>query len=284
MTFVTRFAPSPTGFMHLGHAFSALTVFRAAQAKRGIFILRMEDLDFTRCKPEYEEAIIDDLRWLGIKWDGDVWRQSERRAEYAARLQSLIDRNLVYRCFRSRKEIEEITAAPHGQLPQAVNAGPLPAAEEEDKLAQGVPFSWRLSNMSVGMALEQYAADLRYAVQGDDGDVSTHPVQTEAFDGIILARKDIGTSYHLASVHDDDAANVSHIIRGEDLADAAPLHRLLYALFGLRAPTYHHHTLITNAQGKRLAKRDSDLSLQQLRKDGASPEDIMLKVGLPIIK
>ncbi len=281
MAFVTRFAPSPTGFLHLGHAFSALTAFRAATVAGGTFLLRIEDLDFTRCKAEYEEAILEDLHWLGLSWSEPVWRQSERREYYDKGLQHLIDNGLVYRCFRSRKEMDAILTAPHGPMPRPLPFSPLSPGEEAQRLAQGDLFSWRLSTAEVSKKLGPAAEELTYQVLRD-AKLVKQEVCLDEFDGTILARKDIGTSYHLASVHDDDAAGVTHIIRGQDLADAAPLHRLLYALFDLPAPIYQHHRLITNDQGKRLAKRDKDVTISQLRANGATRDDIFQMVGLPI--
>lgn len=294
LPFVTRFAPSPTGALHLGHAYSALVTYRAARTAGGTFLLRIEDTDFTRCKPAYEEAILEDLAWLGIRWDAPPLRQSDRRALYDAQLQRLIDQGLVYRCFRSRKEWAAMTtpplgdpisaplSAPHGPLPPPCAPPQLAPAAEQKLLAQGAPFSWRLSIAAVRAYLGE-AADQLTVTEDTAGPVHHHPVAIDAFDGTILGRKDTGISYHLASVYDDDASGVTHIIRGEDLREAAGLHRLLYALFGATPPIYQHHKLILNEDGQRLAKRDHALSLAQMRADGTSANDLCRKLGLPAI-
>ena len=281
MTFVTRFAPSPTGYLHLGHAFSALTAFKAARQAGGTFLLRIEDTDFTRCRPEYEEAILEDLAWLGITWDAEPIRQSEHREVYDKRLQSLVDRQIVYRCFRSRKEREEIANAPHGDMPGPFKGAVLSALEERAHLAEGKPFSWRLSIEAAQKAL---GFDLKELTFTEEMDKTTVEVSADVarFDGVVLGRKDIGTSYHLASVHDDADAGVTHVVRGDDLREAAGLHRLLYALFDKPAPIYRHHRLIVNEEGKRLSKRDKSASLRALRSGGVSPQEVERMVGFNV--
>jgi len=281
MTFVTRFAPSPTGYLHLGHAFSALTAYQAARQAGGKFLLRIEDTDFTRCRPEYEEAIFEDLAWLGITWDAEPIRQSMHREAYDKRLQSLIDKEIVYRCFRSRKELEEIANAPHGDMPAPFKGVVLSALEERALLAEGKPFSWRLS---IEAAQKVLGFDLRQLTFAEEMDSTSVDVSADVarFDGVVLGRKDIGTSYHLASVHDDAEAGVTHVIRGDDLREAAGLHRLLYALFDQPAPIYRHHRLILNEEGKRLSKRDKSVSLRALRASGVSPDEIGNRLGLNV--
>lgn len=276
MTFVTRFAPSPTGFLHLGHAFSALTTFDAAQVAGGRFVLRIEDIDRGRARPEFEAAIFEDLAWLGIAWAEPVRRQSEHMAEYEGALQNLVDRNLVYRCFRTRKDIAEaIASAPHGQSEEAFRGEALPPAEEAAKLEAGESFAWRLSLKKARAALGP--AYFALVFEDETGLVRAEP---ERHGDVVLARKDFGTSYHLASVWDDALQGVTHVIRGEDLREAAHLHVLLQKLLDLPQPVYRHHRLILGDDGKRLAKRDQAATLRALRESGKSPADVREMVGL----
>jgi glutamyl-Q tRNA(Asp) synthetase len=279
--FHTRFAPSPTGYLHLGHAFSALTADAAARAASGALLLRIEDIDRTRCRSEFEQAILDDLEFLGVGWSGPVRRQSEHFADYAAALQSLIGRGLVYRCFRTRAEIiDEIARAPHlsvnGPEGPAYVGAPLAADEERSLLSEGAPFAWRLSMTRALAAID--AARLSFVEETDDGAriVAADPAM---FGDVVLGRKDSGASYHLASVHDDALAGVTHVIRGEDLRPAAHLHALLQALFDYPRPIYRHHPLITDASGKRLAKRDRAATIVSLREAGRSAAQVRAMVG-----
>jgi glutamyl-Q tRNA(Asp) synthetase len=282
-TFITRFAPSPTGYLHLGHAFSALTAFAAAKAAGGRFVLRIEDIDAGRCKPEFEAAIYEDLAWLGVAWETPVRRQSDHLADYQRALDRLIERGLVYRCFKTRTEIlDEIARAPHlsaeGPDGPAYTGAPLAADEERSLLTTGAPFAWRLSvaaaREALGLALER----LHFVVEDESGE-RVVPAAPTIFGDVILGRKDSGTSYHLASTHDDALAGVTHVIRGEDLAAAAHLHALLYALFGWPQPRYRHHRLITDDQGRRLAKRDKAATLRSLRESGATAAEVRARLG-----
>lgn len=276
MSFVTRFAPSPTGYLHLGHAFSALTAFDAAQAAGGRFLLRVEDIDQGRTRPEFEAAIFEDLAWLGVSWEEPVRRQSEHMADYAAPLQSLIARGLVYRCFRTRKEIAEaIASAPHGASEEMFRGEPLPADEEAAKLEAGDAFAWRLSLKKARSVLGP--AYFTLVFEDETGLVRAEP---EKHGDVVLARKDFGTSYHLASVWDDALQGVTHVIRGEDLREAAHLHVLLQKLLELPQPTYRHHRLILGEDGKRLAKRDSAATLRATRESGQTPASIRELLGL----
>ncbi len=283
-SFITRFAPSPTGHLHLGHAFSALTAFEAARAAGGRFSLRIEDIDAGRCKPEFEAAIYEDLRWLGIVWEEPVRRQSDHLAVYRAALDTLIARRLCYRCFRTRSEIlDEIARAPHlspeGPEGPAFVGAPLAAAEERALLAAAAPFAWRLSMARVKEALGGFA-DLSFVVEDMDGANPRRLAATpEIFGDVVLGRKDSGASYNLASVLDDALAGVTHVIRGDDLAAAAHLHTLLHALFEQPAPVYRHHRLITDDQGRRLAKRDKAATLRSLREAGTTPSDVRARLG-----
>jgi glutamyl-Q tRNA(Asp) synthetase len=307
--FVTRFAPSPTGYLHPGHAFSALTAWRAARAAGGRFLLRIEDIDAARCRPEFETAIYEDLAWLGVNWAQPVRRQSEHFDDYAAALDRLIGMGVVYRCFRTRKEIiDEIARAPHLSVdgpafaghslghpmadivgfgrrrpedPQFVGA-PLPADEEAARIAAGEPYAWRLSigacRARLGPALG--ALDFVEEGSGPKGERGRIKARPEIFGDVIIARKDAGTSYHLASVHDDALAGVTHVIRGEDLFHAAHLHRLLQVLLGLPAPVYRHHRLIADETGKRFAKRDKSATIRAQREAGKTREDVLAQLGL----
>lgn len=279
MSFVTRFAPSPTGYLHLGHAFSALTAFDAARAAGGRFLLRIEDIDQGRARPEFEAAIYEDLAWLGLEWETPVRRQSEHMADYAGALQSLIDRQLIYRCFRTRREIADaIASAQHGPSEDVFRGEALTVDEEAERLAAGEAFAWRLSLKKARSALGPAYFGLVF--EDETGVVRTDP---EKHGDVVLARKDFPTSYHLASVWDDALQGVTHVIRGDDLRDAAHLHVLLQKLLSLPQPVYHHHRLILGDDGKRLAKRNRSATLRALRDSGKTPADVraLLKMNAP---
>ena len=278
MTFVTRFAPSPTGYLHRGHAFSVLTARRATQEAAGRFILRIEDIDATRCRPEYDAAIFEDLAWLGLEWETPVRRQSEHLADYHAAIETLRQRGLVYRCFKTRKEID-IGRAPHEPAVPYVGA-PLPAHEEAARLARGEAFAWRLSLAAALEALGGFQG-LTFVEQGagPDGETGVIQARPETAGDIVLARKDVGVAYHLAVVHDDALQGVTHVIRGLDLFEAAHIQRLLQALLDLPTPTYRHHGLLVGPDGKRYAKRDKAQTLRELRAAGMSPEALRAELG-----
>lgn len=272
--FATRFAPSPTGYLHKGHAFSALTAFDAARRAKGRFVLRIEDIDATRCRPEFDTAILEDLAWLGLDWETPVRRQSEHLDDYHAALARLDAKGLVYRCFRTRKEVAEAMAsAPHGPM-EVFRGGPLPAAEEAAKLAAGKPFAWRLSLDAAAAKLGGFA-DLTFTDE-TEGLVSARP---ELGGDVVLARKDVGVAYHLAVTVDDALQGITHVIRGVDLFDATHVQRLLQALLGLPTPAYAHHPLLVGPDGKRLAKRDKAETLRSLRERGMSPGDLRKELG-----
>ena len=286
-SFVTRFAPSPTGLLHLGHAYSALAAYEAAQNAGGRFLLRIEDIDETRCKPEFEKAILEDLAWLGLEWEEPARRQSDHYADYADALNKLREKGLVYRCFKTRKEIAaEIASAPH--LSPSGPEGPiftgqaLPAKEERSLIEKGAPYAWRLSLK----AAEEYLGSAYRTLQFEEtGETPGCPsgfctATPEIFGDVILARKDIRTSYHLASVWDDALQGVTHVIRGSDLYASTHLHRLLQALLDLPAPQYRHHKLLTDKTGKRFAKRDQSVTLKAMREAGDTPASIRRLVGL----
>jgi glutamyl-Q tRNA(Asp) synthetase len=271
--FVTRFAPSPTGYLHKGHAFSALTAHAAAPAAGGHFLLRIEDIDATRCRPEYEAAIFEDLTWIGVNWEAPVRRQSEHLADYDAALVKLNALGVLYRCFRTRSELQNESAAPHGPM-EAFRGEPLPPEEEIRRLVAGESFAWRLS-LSRAEALLGGFEGLTFLVE-DQGRIQARP---EVGGDVVLARKDVRTSYHLASVVDDALQGVTHVIRGTDLEDAPHVHRLLQALLGLPTPIYRHHRLIVGPDGKRLAKRDRSETLRSLRASGVTAADLRRELG-----
>ena len=275
---VTRFAPSPSGLLHLGHAFSALFSGEAARETGGRFLLRIEDVDFTRCRPEFEAGILEDLEWLGLEWETPVRRQSEHLAEYREVAEGLLARGLLYPCFCTRKdiqrEIERAGAAPHGV------EGPLypgtcrdlSADEREENIAAGVSFALRLD---LGRALAEIGTELTWHDRGA-GDQKAQP---ERLGDVVLARKDVGTSYHLAVVWDDALQGITRVTRGLDLFEATHLHRVLQALLGLPEPEYHHHELILDETGKRLAKRDESETLRSLRESGVTANAIRERLG-----
>ena len=280
MAFVTRFAPSPTGYLHKGHAFSALTAWSAAKQADGRFLLRVEDIDATRCRPEFEAAIFEDLAWLGLDWETPVRRQSEHLADYQGAIARLDELGLIYRCFRTRKEVlDEIGRAPHhpGEGPDgAVFVGrPLPAAEEQALLDQGRPFAWRLSLERAREYLGPGWEALSFVEDGE-GVVQARP---ETAGDVVLARKDVGVAYHLAVVFDDALQGVSHVIRGRDLFEATHIQRVLQALLGLPTPAYRHHALLTGPDGKRFAKRDRSQTLRELRESGMTAGQLRAELG-----
>jgi glutamyl-Q tRNA(Asp) synthetase len=276
LTFVTRFAPSPTGYLHRGHAFSALTAYRAARDAGGRFLLRIEDIDATRCRPEYEAAIYEDLAWLGLSWETPVRRQSEHLDEYRAALDDLSRQGLAYRCFRTRKEIlDQIGQAPHG-MPPPFRGGPLDPIEEARRLNAGEAFAWRLSLDAARTLLGDRWNQLSFVEEGEGQIVADASLAGD----IVLARKDVGVAYHLAVVVDDALQGITHVIRGRDLFEATPIQRLLQELLGLPAPTYRHHRLLLGPDGKRYAKRDKAETLREIRARGVTAEELRRELGL----
>ena len=280
--FVTRFAPSPTGRLHLGHAFSALTAWSAARKAGGRFVLRIEDIDATRCRPEHEAAILHDLAWLGLDWDGPVRRQADHLADYAAVIEVLRERGLLYRCFRTRREVmDAIGHAPHGPS-EAVRPGPHTPDQEDRLLAQDRPFAWRLSldraRASLGEAAWTALSFLEEGA-GPAGETGLIPARPQTAGDVVLARKDTGVAYHLAAVHDDALQGVTHVIRGHDLFEATHIQRLIQVLMGWPAPIYRHHRLLTDPDGRRYAKRDRSVTLAELRAAGRTPQAIRAELG-----
>ena len=280
--FTTRFAPSPTGLLHRGHAFSALTAFAAARAAGGRFLLRLEDIDVERCRPGFEAAILKDLAWLGLEWEANVRRQSEHLGDYRAALEGLRARGLVYRCFRTRRELmDEIGRAPHGPEAAPFTGGALAEADEAERMARGEAFAWRLSLAAARRELGEAWDALDFVEEGagpagENGAIVARP---ELAGDVILARKDLGVAYHLAVVVDDAPQGVTHVIRGEDLFEAAHIQRLLQALLGLPTPVYRHHRLLLRPDGKRFAKRDTHETLSALRAAGVAAAGLRQELG-----
>jgi glutamyl-Q tRNA(Asp) synthetase len=279
--FVTRFAPSPTGLLHRGHAFSALTAQALAQEAGGRLILRIEDIDTERCRPEFEAAILEDLAWLGLAWETPVRRQSDHLADYAAALEQLRTDGLVYRCFKTRREIlDDIGRAPHEPTATYVGA-PLPANEEAARMAADQPFAWRLSLDAARQRLGAAWDELAFVEtgRGPAGEHGPQRAEPKRAGDVILARKGLGVAYHLAVVVDDALQSITHVVRGEDLFEAAHIQRLLQALLGLATPTYHHHRLLLRPDGKRFAKRDQAETLADIRARGASAPALRVELG-----
>lgn len=280
-SFVTRFAPSPTGYLHRGHAFSALTAFEAARRKRGTFLLRLEDIDATRCRPEFEAGILEDLAWLGLEWEQPVRRQSQHMDDYEAALSTLEKRGLLYRCFRTRKDLAEAAmSAPHGPA-EPFRSGPIHPNEEDRWLSEDKPFAWRLS---LDAARETLGHEFHTLTFREEGEGPGHvrgklKVRPETGGDVVLARKDVGVAYHLAVVVDDALQAVTHVVRGEDLFEATHTQRLLQTLLGLRAPTYSHHRLLTDAEGRRFAKRDKAQTLREIRASGVTAAQLKAELG-----
>lgn len=270
---VTRFAPSPTGGLHLGHAYSALFAYAAAQAAGGRFLVRLEDIDETRCRPEFTAQILADLAWLGLKWEEPVRRQSQHWSDYRAALGQLDAQGLIYPCFCTRKdialEISQSSNAPHGP------DGPLypgicrhlGTTERRDRLARGDACSLRLDTAK---AIKVTGSPLFWHDR-TAGRIAARP---ESLGDVVLARRETPTSYHLAVTVDDHLQGVTLVTRGTDLFHATHIHRLLQALLGYDTPDYHHHPLLTGPDGKRFAKRDKALTLDALRRSGATADDI----------
>jgi glutamyl-Q tRNA(Asp) synthetase len=282
---VTRFAPSPTGLLHLGHAFAALTAFALARRGGGRFLLRIEDIDGARCREEFVAALYEDLAWLGIGWEEPVLRQSLRMAAYAGALARLGARGLTYPCFCSRAsiaaEIARAAAAPQGPegpvYPGLCRELGEPARQA--RIAAGHPYVVRLD---MARALAQLSAPLSFAEhgRGPGGETGRIGADPAPHGDIVLARKDTPASYHLCVALDDAHQGVSLVTRGEDLFAATALHRLLQTLLGLPEPAYHHHRLIRDETGRRLAKRDRAQTLRRLREEDVSPAAIRENLGL----
>jgi glutamyl-Q tRNA(Asp) synthetase len=286
---VFRFAPSPNGYLHLGHAYSALLNFDSARRTGGRFLLRIEDIDAARCKPEFETAIYEDLGWLGIGWEEPVRRQSEHLSEYRDAVDKLIARGLVYPSFESRAEIARLVAlqeakAPWPRDPDGTPLYPgtaksLPPDERARLLGSGAPYALRLD---MAAACER-AGDLGWIERGagPDGETGTVAARPLAWGDVILARREMPTSYHLSVVVDDALQGVTEAVRGQDLFWSTSVHRLLQQLLGLTPCAYRHHRLVLDDEGRKLSKSTLATGLRELRVAGAAPTDIRRLVGLP---
>jgi glutamyl-Q tRNA(Asp) synthetase len=276
---VTRFAPSPSGFMHLGHAYAALFAWDAARRGQGRFLLRIEDIDRARSRQQFTDAIFEDLAWLGLDWDGPVRVQSEHMADYAAALARLDELGVIYPCFCTRRairdEIKHADEAPHGPdgpaYPGTCRA--LGADERRQQVLLGKPHAWRLD---VAKAL-----DITGPIEWHDRAAGSRRVDLGLHGDVVVARKDVPTSYHLAVTIDDCLQGVTLVTRGDDLVHATGVHRLLQALLGIAPPVWHHHALITDSNGVRLAKRNRAMTLRALRRAGHSPAQVRAMVGFP---
>jgi glutamyl-Q tRNA(Asp) synthetase len=277
---VTRFAPSPTGRLHRGHAFSALTAQALADRCGGRLLLRIEDIDATRCRPQFEEDVLADLAWLGVRWEDPVRRQSDHLADYSAALSRLEGLDVLYRCFRTRAEtLAQIASAPHDAAPDPSPVGPLPPDEEARRIEEGRPFAWRLSVARALARLDDPRLTFQETGAGPTGQAGLIDVDPFAGGDIVVARKDVGFSYHLAVVVDDALQGITDVVRGHDLFEATHVQRLLQALLQLPAPVYRHHRLILRPDGKRFAKRDTAETLQSLRAAGMSPAALRADLG-----
>jgi glutamyl-Q tRNA(Asp) synthetase len=283
---VFRFAPSPNGYLHLGHALSALIDVEMARGLGGRFLLRIEDIDAARCRPEFETAIYEDLAWLGIAWEQPVRRQSENLDAYAQALAKLEAQGLVYPSFESRAEIArhiaQHTGAPWPHDPDGSPLYPgmskqLGAEERARRIAAGEPYALRLD---MDAALKRTGA-LTWVETGADPkqDHETLMAESQMWGDVVLARKDTPTSYHLSVVVDDALQGVTHVVRGQDLYQATSVHRVLQALLELPPPLYHHHRLILDAEGHKLSKSTQATALRELRREGATPADIRRMVA-----
>jgi glutamyl-Q tRNA(Asp) synthetase len=280
LTFTTRFAPSPTGPLHLGHAYSALLAHDRARAAQGRFLLRIDDIDQTRSRAAWAAQIEDDLRWLGLSWDGPVWRQSDHLERYRTALGALADRGLLYPCACSRRDIAAAASAPQEGQP---SFGP------DGRIYPGTCRTRSMADLAAGDAIRlNLDRALGMAPRGfqETGPAHSGPHQLSAqhlktaVGDPVLARPQMAASYHFSVVLDDADQGVTHVIRGEDLFEATALQVLLQQLLDLPTPIYHHHRLIRDEQGKRLAKRDDARAIATYRDQGASPEDIRARVGL----
>ena len=283
---VYRFAPSPNGYLHLGHAFSALVNFELAGAAGGRFLLRIEDIDAARCRPDYEQAIYQDLAWLGIAWEEPVWRQSAHFDDDRAALARLDELGLVYPSFESRGEILRLVAEreAHAPWPRDPDGAPLYPGdartllprERRQRMEMGEPYALRL-DMAAAIAR---TGPLTWRESGPTSETGTVAARPQMWGDVVLARKETPTSYHLAVVIDDARQGVTDVVRGQDLFWSTSVHRLLQALLGLPAPNYHHHRLILDGDGNKLSKSTRATALRALRDGGATPTDIRRMVGL----
>lgn len=282
-----RFAPSPNGYLHLGHALSALLDYKMARAVGARFLLRIEDIDATRCRPEYEAAIYEDIAWLGLVWEQPVRRQSEHLDDYRAAIAKLSAMGLIYPSFESRSEIAALVAAreAQGSWPRDPDGAPLYpgtskslAPSERARRMAGEPYALRLDmNAAIARAGPLQWQEEGIGPQGESGSVAAVP---QAWGDVVLARRETPTSYHLSVAVDDAAQGVTDVVRGQDLFWATSVHRLLQALLGLPMPAYRHHRLLLDAEGRKLSKSTQSTALRELRSRGFTPADIRRMTGL----
>jgi len=287
---VFRFAPSPNGQLHLGHAYSALLNAHMANEASGRFLLRMEDIDTTRCTQALEQGIYDDLHWLGLEWEQPVRRQSEHFGEYRNALTKLTDKGLVYPAFLSRTDVrqqigealakgEEWPSDPDGTPLYPQSERDLSEKHQMERIASGAPYAWRL-NMEKALTVAGEALfwnESGIGPNGENGPLAANPAQ---WGDVVIARKDTPTSYHLSVVVDDALQGITHVVRGSDLFHATSVHRLLQNLLGLPEPLYHHHDLVLGDDGLKLSKSRKDTALASLREQGFTPADIRARLSL----
>lgn len=291
---VLRFAPSPNGWLHLGHAYSAIFAYETAKALGGRFLLRIEDIDTGRCRPEYEQGIYEDLAWLGLDWEEPVRRQSEHFADYEAALKRLRAMEVVYPCFATRKEIADaITATGIGpkHWPSDPDGAPiypgiykdLPGPELNRLMWEGRSYAWRLDvEKALELAEKKAGGPISFHEEhgGPRGELGRIPIDPLLFGDVIIARKDVPTSYHLAVTVDDAIQGVTLVTRGQDLFPATHVHRLLQVLLDLPEPRYRHHPLVRDETGRRLSKSAKDMGLRELRASGLTPADVRRLAGI----
>ncbi|WP_416365333.1 tRNA glutamyl-Q(34) synthetase GluQRS [Sphingobium sp. JS3065] len=273
---VTRFAPSPTGRLHVGHAWSALLAMDMARARGGAFRLRIEDIDGTRSRAEHVAGIVEDLRWLGVGWDGDIVFQSARLDRYEAALRRLEGMGLLYPCFCTRADIMASATAPHGAegpvYPGTCRG--LAGEERTRRIAAGEAHAWRIDMARAAERAGPLTWDALPFPVADGARAQAVEARPVAAGDVVLARKDAPTSYHLSCTLDDAAMGVTHVLRGDDLRSATDIHRLIQALLDLPSPAYIHHPLLVGADGRRLAKRDGSIALADLRAQGVDPRQL----------
>ncbi|ENT04572.1 tRNA glutamyl-Q(34) synthetase GluQRS [Brucella sp. 63/311] len=287
---VFRFAPSPNGQLHLGHAYSALLNANMAEQSGGRFLLRMEDIDTARCTPALEQGIYDDLHWLGLRWETPVRRQSEHFGEYRNALTKLADKGLVYPAFLSRSEVrkriseacargDDWPSDPDGTPLYPQDERNMSEKEQMEHIFSGAPYAWRL-DMDKALASAGEPLFWNESGAGPDGETGRLAADPARWGDVVIARKDTPTSYHLSVVVDDALQGITHIVRGRDLFHATSVHRLLQKLLGLPEPLYHHHDLVLGEDGQKLSKSRKDTALASLREQGWTPADIRAKLGL----
>ena len=272
---IERTAPSPTGDIHLGHVYSALTAYRNAKANNGFFKLRIEDIDITRCKIEYENAIIKNLTWLGLKWDEKIMRQRNRYKSYNLAIDKLMKEDLLYPCSCSRTDVKKALSAPHIEDTSSLV---YPGTCKKVKPNKGV----KALRLNIDKAIKKLGNDKLYFYETGITVGNSHEKRSisnetlkKKFGDLVVARKDIGTSYNLSVIIDDSAQEVTHVTRGIDLLDVTPIQVLLQRILGLQTPTYHHHKLICDDDGKKLSKRSSSQSISNLIQEGFSSSEVI---------